>query len=192
MPAEGQHLYVQLQYALLEVSALQARLDPAINAPVYDNPTVPDTIYEMVTSDPACGGEGPIDDSPPTAADLPAPKAKPIAKRLSQCQQVEDTSKTQRVAKTAPTARRVPSIPRSGIGRSDSTGGACAPGGDGDDPPDQSYTLIDDGRDGAPDEEDLHGPPPEPSPFVQGIFADPPRRPPGGEVHPPPFSRRAT
>ena len=123
---------------------------------------------------------------------MPTTKARPIVKRLSQCRRTDDTSNPQRVAKTAPTRRRVPSVPQSVVGRGDSTGGACALGGDGDDPPDHSHTIVDDGRDGEPEEDDLaeddiYGSPSEPSPLVKDMFANPPRRLSGGELHPSPF-----
>ena len=182
-------MYVQLQYALHEVSALRARLNPATDAPVSDNLAVPATIYEVVTSEPACGGEESIEDSAPSAVELPTIEAIPVAKLLSRCRQKDGATNTHRVAKTAPTKRRAPSVPRGVDRRNDLIGGACAPGGDGDDPPVHSHTIVDDGRDGEPEEDDaaedgMYGPPPEPSPSVRDVFANPPRLSSGRELHP--------
>ena len=152
--AEGHQLYVQLQYALHEVNALRAKLSSAADASVSDAPAFPETIYEVVASEPTCGEEEPVEDSTRPAGRLPFVKARPLAKPSSQCRQLNDTTRKQRVAKASPIMRRTPSVPRSVNGHGDSTGGACAPGGDGDDPPDPSRILVDDGRDGEPDEED--------------------------------------
>ena len=66
--------------------------------------------------------------------------------------------------------------------------------GDDDDPPDPSRTVVDDDRDGEPDEEEtardqMFDPPTEPSPFVQRLFADPRGLPSERDLHHPPFPK---